>query len=184
MKYRQVWKKKIGSEPCSVGVEIWDWIDGTEVSHLTPLQFQLGFCNTYFYTFKRKCLHIFQFAHPLISFGKRETDKNKVFETHNLWLTFWLVLFFLFLTLLHLLLDLNRVPHEHPWRHVRTVRQVLPQWPRPPEALEDSRHPEGTRLPWLRKRLLDLHQAQWAPESTHWCKAIPGMLIAQYWNKD
>ena len=54
MKYRQVWKKKIGSEPCSVGVEKWDWIDGTEVSHLTPLQFQLGFGNTFYFHTPKK----------------------------------------------------------------------------------------------------------------------------------
>ena len=80
-----------------------------------------------------------------------------------------------FFSLSHIVSHVNRVPHEHPWRHVRIVRQVLPQRPRPPEALEDSRHPEGTRLPWLRKRLLDLHQAKWAPQSSHWGKAIPGI---------
>lgn len=178
MKYRQVWKKKIGSEPCSVGVEKWDWIDGTEVSHLTPLQFQLGFGNTfYFHTPKKmfisSCnLHIhwsvLKKGKPIIMWCSKPATWTRDSLSDSS--------FFLFLTLRHLLLDLNRVPHEHPWRHVRTVRQVLPQRPRPPEALEDSRHPEGTRLPGLRKRLLDLHQAKWAPQSSHRCKAIPGML--------
>ena len=175
MKYRQVWKKKIGSEPCSVGVEIWDWIDGTEVSHLTPLQFQLGFGNTfYFHTFEKKMfisscnLHIhwsvLKKGKPIIMWCSKPATWTRDSLSDSS-----------FFSLSHIVSHVNRVPHEHPWRHVRIVRQVLPQRPRPPEALEDSRHPEGTRLPWLRKRLLDLHQAKWAPQSSHWGKAIPGI---------
>ena len=103
MKYRQVWKKKIGSEPCSVGVEIWDWIDGTEVSHLTPLQFQLGFGNTfYFHTFEKKMfisscnLHIHW---SVLKKGKPIIMWCSKLEPVTHFLT---RLFFLFLTLSHM----------------------------------------------------------------------------------